>query len=416
MVLPDNTLVLASPSRKNNKIVVCVMHPGDRGCASTATLNPYHKGDPSDGFYATPQVLATGGWDVSVVVEDCCGANVFNSTNDGKTFSQGIVAGSISGVAAGTVANGQLVVGSAESSSLDVQAFPPAPKAEVTAAANPNGREDGVTSLTTYDGGVLVASDDTNGNTLVEFAPSGSNFNKSGSYKKVATFDGENLTGISGDALLTNPGGSLTGGEKLRFFNGSSFGASHKVPEPYEGDDGGFNLQDVGGYAHIFFLNRRHNYDVYGEAIRDGGHWSGLSIYNPADNYSSLSPVLNNIGSGVEYESAGTTGADLRAQPIMLPQAVHVSLAHAKVTVGTQTKLNGLTSVHLGGQTVTLEKWSGKSWTTKSTTHESKSGAFSFTVAGYTHTYRAVIHDRPGFYQFGYSNDVTLTAVPKKKK
>ena len=422
VVLADGTLVLASASNKDNKVVVCMMHPGDRQCASTATLFPYRKGSTVDSFSGTAEVFATGGKDVSVAVEDCCylppfngGAAVFDSTNDGKNFSKEIAAGNISGIGAGTVANGQLVVGTYNSGTLNVQAFAPDPKTAVSEEASPiTGKPDGNTSLTTYDGGVLVASDDTSGNTLVEYAKSGSNFNKSNSYVKITTIKHEDLTGISGNALMTNPGGSLTYGERVRFFNGKSFGTWHKVPEPKGGDDGYFNLEQVGGVAHVVFLNRRHNYDVYSETTRDGVHWSGLTIYNPSTASALLVPVLNSIGSGVIYESDGTP---LRAQPIMLPQSVSVTLGHSKVTVGTGTKLNGRAYPHLKNQMVTLQRLTNGRWQDwHYTVHESASGTFSFSVPGYSHTYRAVVADKPGYYQYGYSNSATLTAVPKKKK
>ena len=48
----------------------------------------------------------------------------------------------------------------------------------------------------------------------------------------VGIFGNEPVLGISGAALLTDPGGSLTGGVRLRLFNGTSFGAPQKVPEP----------------------------------------------------------------------------------------------------------------------------------------------------------------------------------------
>ena len=418
-VLPDGTLVLAA-GLSNGTISVCRLHPGDRKCASTATLHAAS----GDTFGGGPlQVLATGGKDVSIVAEDCCyfgnklgfsgGAAVFDSTNDGTTFGHEIYAGTISSTGAGTFADGQIVVGTYESGSLDVQAFPPNPSTAETNTAQPNTAIDGNTSLTTDDHKLLVASDDT-ANTRVEYASFGSDFNATGSYKLVADLPNETLNGISGNALLTDKGGSITGGsERLRFFNGSSFGAPHKVPEPKNGDDGYFTLEEVGSVVRVFFLNRRNGYDIYQETTTNGVKWSGLTVYNTAITSSDLVPVLDSIGSGLVFES-GTGSYHSLAQPILLPQSVHVTLEHSTVTVGASTKLSGTVSPHLSGQTVTLERLASKKWYSVATTTESAAGKFSFTVPGKTETYRAVVAYKPGYYLYGYSNSVTLTAVPKK--
>jgi len=269
----------------------------------------------------------------------------------------------------------------------------------------------GDSSITTYDGGVLVANDDTNGNTVVEYAKSGSDYNESSSYKSVAVIKNEDLSGLSGNALLTDPGGSLTGGERIRFFNGTSFGTWHKVPEPMNGDDGYFTIAESGGsLAHIFFENRRNGYDVYSETTTNGVNWSGLSIYNPSAFSDELFPVLNSLGSGLAYE---TDGAQIRAQPLMLPQTVHVKLAKSSVSAGTPTKLTGTDTVHLKNDKVTLEQLSGTSWKNFATTSEAAGGTFSFKIPGYSHSYRAVVNDDPGYFQFGYSNVVAVTAKKK---
>ena len=46
-------------------------------------------------------------------------------------------------------------------------------------------------------------------------------------------------------------------------------------------------------------------------------------------------------------------------------------------------------------------------------TTKEAAGGFRFTVvASHTETYRAVVDDEPGYYQYGYSNAVTLVALP----
>jgi hypothetical protein len=409
-VLADGTLVLAFISSSGNKTTVCVLHPGDRKCASTATLSP----EKGDSFTGVPEVLSTGGKDVSVVIYDCCNSTpdnafVYNSTNDGKSFSKYVKAGTISSIGAGTAAGGDLVVATFTTGSINVQAFPPHPASPVTAFATPNGQEDGNTSLTTYRGGVLVANDNLT-NTYVEYAKSGSDLNASSSYKAVATVKNETTVTISGNALLTDPSASLTGGDRLRFFSGTSFGKSYKVPDSKAGDDGYFVMQQAGGTVHVFFEGRRDDYDVFSATTRDGSHWSPLSQYGTAIDSTDLAPALAPSGAGVVLE-AGSGTEPVFVQPILNPQRVHIKLAKTKVKKGQSTKLSGTVAPHLKGQLVTLERKAGKLWDTVKTTHESASGTFSFTVPGKTETYRTVVAYQPGYYLYGYSNSVTLTAV-----
>jgi len=406
-VLANGNLVLAFASSSGSKVTVCVLHPGGRSCADTVILSP-QKGDT---FFGVPEVLLTGATDVSVVVNDCCNSDpdnafVYNSTDGGAAFSAFVKAGTISSVGAGTEADGDLVVGTSENLSLNVQAFPPNPASPVTALATPNGKEDGDTSLATYAGGVLVASDDVT-NTYVEFAKSGSNFNASSAYTAVGTFANQTTTAISGNALLTAPGGSITGGDRLRFFNGSSFGTEYKVPDTKQGDDGWFAMQDVGAVAHVFFLGRRDGYDLFSETTSNGSHWSGLTQYGSAINSEDLAPVLGPSGAGVVLE-AQTGASKVLVQPILNAQDVRIKLAASKVKAGHSTKLTGTVTPRIKNQKVTLERKSGKRWYMVATGHETASGTFSFTVKT-AETYRAVVAYKPGYYLYGYSNSVTLT-------
>jgi hypothetical protein len=409
-VLPNGELVLASPSHSATTIAVCVLHPGARTCASRATLHA-HAGDS---FYGTTEVLATGGANVSVVALDCCTigadtATTFNSTNDGKTFSAQVQAGNLASIGAGTEAGGQLVIGTfSQSGGTQVQAFVPHPGSPVTAAATVVGGDDGNTALTTYNGGVLVASDDTT-NTHVEFAHSASNFNSSSSYTHVGTFGNELVTAVSGNALLTDPGGSITGGERLRFFNGSTFGPERKVPDAKLGDDGGFSMQDVNGTVHVFFEGRRYGYDAFTETTRDGVHWTPLVQFGSALFSSSLAPVLGPTGAGLLFEN---DGAPLKAQPILNRQSVHVTLASLRVKRGHHDTIHGTAGPHLAGLMVTLQYLVAGKWYPGGTAHESPTGTFAFSVPGLTRSYRAVLNQRPGYYQFGYSNAVTVVAIP----
>jgi len=332
---------------------------------------------------------------------------VFYSSNGAKTFSAEEGAGEIQSIGAATYAGGQDVVATYLSGGLDVEAFPPNPSSVETAQASPRSGDDGGTGLSTYDNGVLLASDNLT-NTYVEYAPSGSDFNSSGAYGSVGTFKKETVIALSGNALLTDINGSLTGAVNLRFFNGSSFGSAHRVPVPKNPDVGYFAMQDVGGTVHIFFEDRRNGYDITSETTRDGVHWSGLSVYNSAITSAQLVPVLGSIGSGVCFEA---DSKPLYGQPILDAQSVSVSLKSSTVKEGTSTTLNGTASPALKGQTVTLERLSGGLWYDVSTTKESSAGKFSFSIPGETDTYRAVVSYDPGYYLYGYSNSVTLTAT-----
>jgi hypothetical protein len=407
IVLANGNLVLASISKSGTTINVCLLHPGNRKCASTVSLRA-HAGDT---FFGTPEVLSAGGALVSIVSLDCCaigsnGAVTFNSTDGGRAFSGEKVAGSITAVGAGTVAGGQLVVASYSASSFNVQAFPPNPSSPVTSLATPSSGIVGASSLTTYKGGVLVANDNTT-NTYVEYASSGSNFNKSSSYRHIATIRNEDTVTVSGSALLTNPGGTLTGADELRLFNGKSLGNGHKVPIPKASDDGYWGMQEVRGTVYVFFLNRRASYDVYEESTRNGTTWSALRRFGPAITSAQLVPVLGSSGSGVVFEASSPK---LLAQPILNPQSVRITLQHSHVPPGHSTKLTGTAFPHLNHQLVTLQKLTHKRWYTVKTTHESSAGKFAFTVPGVTQTYRVVVAYKPGYYEYGYSRSVTLTA------
>lgn len=416
VVLPDGNLVVATPSSSGATIHVCVLHPGSRACVSTATLAAY-TGGGGDSFSGTVEVLSTGGNDVSVVSEDCCylqvggidgGAVVFDSTNGGATFGHEIPAGTIQNVDAAAYVDGQIVVAGEN----QVQSFPVDPGSATTALATmPSGRNYDA-SLTPYHNGVLFASDNLT-DTYVEYAPSGSDFNTTADYRAVGTIAGQETVALSGDALLTDPGGSLTGGEKLRFFNGTAFGAQYSVPDSKAGDDGYFAMQEVGTVVHVFFIGRRDSYDVLTEATANGTAWSPQTQYTVGSAIAAgrLSPVLGPTGAGIVVQCAEEGGAPVFAQPVLLTQDVHVVLAASHVKVGHTTVLHGTATPRLAGQVVTLERLDAGLWYPVSVGHETGTGAFSFTVPAVTRTYRAVVNEKLGYYEYGYSNAATVVAV-----
>jgi hypothetical protein len=420
-VLSDGNLVLAAPTSSGTSIRVCVLHPGSRACVSNATLNAY-TGGGGDSFYGTVEVLATGGQDISVVAEDCCylnvggdngGAVVFDSTNGGATFGPEIPAGTIDGIGTATFAGGDIVVANDTTGTFQVQAFPVDPGSAVTAMATPPSSDGvGTSSLTTYHGGVLLTWDNLT-NTFAEYAPSGSDFNSTDAYGSVGTFTGQDVSAVSGNALLTDPGGSLTGGEKLRFFNGSSFGPAYSVPDSKAGDDGAFTMQEVGNVAHVFFIGRRDSYDVLGESTANGTSWSGQTQYTvgSAIDAGLLSPVLGPTGAGLVVQSDEEGGVAVIAQPVLLAQGVHVVLGAVRLKVGHTTTLHGTVGPRLPGQAVTLERLDAGLWYPVSVSHETATGTFTFKIPAVTRTYRVVVNEKLGYYEYGYSNAVTLVAV-----
>jgi hypothetical protein len=411
-VVAGGQLVLASPSKSGTTIGVCVLRPGARACTHRITLHA-HAGDT---FSGTTEVFSYG-TEVTVVALDCCtigsnGVVEYVSTDGGATFIGPLEAGNLASIGAGTQVGAQVVVATySQLGGTGVQAFSLSQGTPVTSSATLAAAfDDGNTALSTDNGGVLVASDDTT-NTHVEFAKSGSDFNATAAYKSVGTFPNELVSAASGNALLTDPGGSLTGGERLRFFNSATnkFGPGHKVPDTREGDDGYFTMQDVHGTVHVFFEGRRYGYDVFTETTRDGVHWTPLVQFGSAIVSSSLSPVLGPTGAGLLFENDGTP---LRAQPILNRQSVHITLSAHRVKAGHTVTLHGQAEPHLAGLVVTLEYLRAGRWYPMKTGHESAAGTFATSVPGVTRTYRAVLNQRPGYYEYGYSNAVTLVAVP----
>ncbi len=384
VVLADGNIVLASLAPGGTSAVVCVVDPGGRGCASRATLSAYSAPGQQDRFSGVPEVVATGGRDVSVVLEDCCavpafsglgGAVAFDSTNDGATFSSELPAGTIRGVNAAAFVAGQVVVASAETTSLNVQAFVPAQKSTLTAPAHPDTRADGDTDLTSYDGGLLVASDDTRGDTLVEFAPRASNLNRTSSYRSLGVFHGEDMAGISGNALLTYSS-TPSPGVYLRLFNGTSFGSPYRVPEPEGSGEELWSVQATAGLVHVFFLDKSQGWAICSETTRNGLRWSDTTVYGAAETAGGLVPVLGPSGSGLVLETE-VSAPPPYVQPVLDYQAVAIRLARLRAPAGRRTTLTGEATPALCGQIVTRERpISAAEWSYISRSHESAAGAF----------------------------------------
>jgi hypothetical protein len=393
--------VLATIEYGGQTVFICRIPLGVRKCMAHWFF--YRLPTPYD--FTAVQTFATHGDNAVVVVSNSSRRTQpigeFSLIDDGRHESSGFrPVGNLSTYTYATDADGEIVVASGSAPSMQVQELP-----------NKNGdfatlgtAIDAHTSITTYNGGVLVAYDDDT-NTYVYYAKAGSDFNSSSSYQLVASFDGETVSAASDGALLTNVGG-LTGGERLRFFNGTAYGPAHHVPEPANGDDGGFTMQQSDDQSHIFFINRRNDYDLYAEATGNGTSFSPFSILGPAAAAGSFVPILGKTGTGIVYEG---DGSPLLAQPILKGQKVTIRLTHSRIAPGTHTTLDGSVSPSIGGHSISIERDSSGSWQHFATTHESSAGRFAIRLAE-TGTYRAVVEDSPGRYEFGYSNSVTVSA------
>ena len=93
-------------------------------------------------------------------------------------------------------------------------------------------------------------------------------------------------------------------------------------------------------------------------------------------------------------------------------QPVAIALARKLAPVGKRTYLTGQASPHLKGQIVTLQRRvSAGVWASVYVTHESPTASSSSACPGTTAIYRVMVAYEPGYYLYGYSNEVTLTAV-----
>lgn len=403
-VLPDGNLVLAFPI-SDTAFRVCMLHPGSRSCVSMATL----ANDSNETLYGPPAVIATGGAHVSVILADASHTISYNSADDGKVFTGPVAVGSLDERVVATDAGGHIVTAGIDPhQGLVIQTVTPTGPLNSAEAVIPQPGCNYNPSISTFNGGVLVACDNLS-HTYVYFAAAGSSFNDVSKYTHVATIAGQQAVDLSGNALLTSPSNSLATGGIIAFFNGSSFGATHRVPDSKAGDDGYWSMQKTGATSHVFFEGRRTGaYHLIEESTADGVHWSGQTNYGPAVTSPAPTPVLGPTGSGLVFETDATPQL---AQPILNAQSVHVAFAAARVKAGMHGLLKGTAAPHLVNQEVTLERLSRGRWYPAASTHESAAGTFHFVVAGATATYRCVVSYKPGYFLYGYSNAATLTAV-----
>jgi hypothetical protein len=412
---PNGSMVAAYqiPFKSFGKIVVCTLSRGQRACSHTVALNTLS----GDGWISTdaPQVLVPSANHVVVLDDSCCdtAANgdtlLFSSTDGGRTFGAAARIGSVV-VGGAVLIGGQIVfIGSDFPQGVQVASVPVGASGPPSAVATltPNRGDVGIGS---YHGGVLAAFDYDGKifSTSVDYAPSGSNFNASGSYHRVINISNESLLAASGSALLTVQTAGKQVAVELRLFNGKSFGPPHAVPGASGGGPEWFGLQqDPSGVTHVFSERANTGYDLVELSTANGKGWKSANLGN-AINSSSFAAGLDSHGTGLIL---GAGGSQVNAYPVLQAQAVSFSLKSSTIKRGTSTTASGTVKPAGPGRVVTLQVERGGAWYNVATTKEKGGGSFSFTIKGTssgTFSYRAVVSDLAGYLMFGYSAARTL--------
>jgi hypothetical protein len=401
---------------KDGATAVCVLARGGHTCTHRTVLTPLG----SDSMAGTPQVYALADKKVVVLVPTDGDGNaagddlLFTSTNDGTSFGSAVRVGSV-GVGSAALIGGNIVfAGPNAHIGLQVESIPDNASAGPATTAVPIAEQPSFADVTNYKGGALIAADMI-GPVKVVYAAAGSDFNATDSYHSVGTFDGEGLLGISGNALLTQ---QSTGDNhvQVRFFNGTAFGAPHNVPTLSGHDLGLWTTidKDPHGVTHVF---SEFEFGTPTDALEEnstttGAHWSGQTDLGNAINSDFFNVDLDSIGSGLVI---GTSGAsDAYGYPVLAHQSVTFAYTHSTVKVGHSITARGKATFPAAGRKVELQVAKGSLWYDVKSTHESASGAFSFTIKGASVgsvKYRAVASDRAGYIQFGYSAARTLKVV-----
>jgi len=353
---------------------------------------------------------------VVVLQETCCDSNpngddlLYTSTNGGQTFGSPVRVGGTIDVDSAALVGSNIVFAENSSGGAGVESVPVTASGPPGSTANPITEESFSVGVGSYRGGALIAADLTNNSTYVAYAPAGRNFNDTGSYHIVGRFRNENLTGISGDALLTLQSAGK-GAAVLRLFNGKGFGPRHVVPGHGTGGPQAFGIgQDPSGRVHVF-ADRAAAYDLIEVSTSDGTHWSGQVNLGNAIANTFFSAALDSHGTGLVL---GT--ADLgRGYPVLAGQGVSFSLKSSKIRKGHSTTGYGKGSPAGSGREVELQLETARNiWHTVATTHEKASGSFSFTIKGTsdgTRHYRAVVSDLAGYLMYGYSPSRSLDVI-----
>lgn len=417
---PSGSMVTAYdvPLAARGKAVVCQFNRGGRSCSHTTSIGTPSSMLSVDPTYG-PQLLVPSSNHVVLLEDTCCDTNsdgdtlFYSSTDGGTTFGAPVRIGNVT-VGDSVLVGKQIVfIGADSPVGTQVESIPVAPSgppasvATLTTAIGPD-----TPRIGSYQGGVLAAWDAftaTSTNTSVKYAPSGSNFNASGSYHAVTTISKEALLGLWGNALLTiQAGGKAT--VELRLFNGKSFGPPHAVPGTSGGGPEAFGVyQDPSGEVHVFSdrAGSSPSYELIMESTSNGTHWSKDNLGNGLTSIW-FSAALDSHHTGLVI---GTGGTQAWGYPLMAPQSVTFNLKPSTIKKGKSATASGTGTPASAGRVVTLQIERSGRWHTAATTKENSAGSFSFTIKGTSagkFSYRAVVSDLPGYLQFGYSAAKTL--------
>ncbi len=286
----NGDLVVAYDS--SNRTSVCLLHPGARKCARVTRLRPLLH----DTLFGVPEVFQPSPNHVVVLQDTCCdnatagGDLLYTSTNGGRTFSAPVRVGTL-GVSAATLIGRRIVFTAQDDrSGTQVESIGVTASGPPAAIATARTKTAFSVAIGQYKGGVLVGSTFLGSRlttTYVEYAPKGKDFNASKSYRDVATFAGEDLFAMSGDALLTIQSAHHRTAVLLRIFNGRSFGPAHVVPNTRGGGPEWFTVfTEPGGTVHVFSVRGLfRGYDMIEESTSTGRSWSrprdlGLALRN----------------------------------------------------------------------------------------------------------------------------------------
>jgi hypothetical protein len=408
---PNGSLVAAyGIGGGNGRTFVCLLGRGRHSCSGKVTLNPLS----GDDTFGPAEVFVPSANHVVVLQNTCCDSNVngstlvYSSTDGGRAFSAPVRVGNV-GVGAAALVNGNIVFTAGSVDGTQVQSVPATgatgPPASIALMTASQATDVGIGS---YHGGALVGYD-IDGSTwrvFARYAKSGSNFNTTGSYASLGSFNNEQLIGVSGGALLT----MQTKGSKdellLRLFNGKTFGAAHVVPHTSGGGPEWFGIdQDPRGVTHVFSSSTHSArlYDLIEESTSNGVRWSSPADLGNATDSNGFAAALDSRGSGLVL---GTGGDQSWGYPVLAAQGASFSLKSAAIRKGKSTTGSGKGSPAGVGRLVDLQVERSGRWFTIATTREKSGGAFSFRIKGSaagTFDYRAVVSDLAGYLLYGYS-------------
>jgi hypothetical protein len=417
---PSGSMVTAYdvPLAARGKAVVCQFNRGGRSCSHTTSISTPSSMLSVDSSYG-PQLQVPSANHVVMLEDTCCDTNsdgdtlFYSSTDGGTTFGAPVRIGNVT--AGGSVLIGKQIVFIGADSPIGTQvesipvapSGPPAAVATLTTVIGPD-----TPRIGSYKGGVLAAWDAftaSSTNTSVKYAPSGSDFNASGSYHNVITVSKEALLGLWGNALLTIQQSSKATVE-LRLFNGKTFGPPHAVPGTSGGGPEAFGVyQDPSGDVHVFSDRGTSSpsYRLVMESTSNGTQWHKDNLGNGLTS-SWFSAALDSRHTGLVI---GTGGTEAWGYPLMAPQSVTFNLKPSTIKKGNSATASGAGTPAGAGRSVTLQIERSGKWYTVATTKENGTGSFSFTIKGTSagkFSYRAEVADLPGYLQFGYSAAKTL--------